>query len=118
MYAFYDMYDPRPQQTSVHHWGQAETVFNINQFKGQYARINVSGLGWVIAQVLDFNPGTQQVDLNVFIQGRPNYMKIHRRDLTGIVPLGFQPPPELFGSGYPGQGTYSGWGTQHSHRLY
>ncbi|MCQ6546619.1 hypothetical protein ACE2AI_22590 [Bacillus wiedmannii] len=45
-------------------------------------------------------------------------MKIHRRDLTGIVPLGFQPPPELFGSGYPGQGTYSGWGTQHSHRLY
>ncbi|MFN6590481.1 hypothetical protein ACK3XG_15305 [Bacillus sp. TD10] len=67
MYSFYDMYDPRPQQTSVHHWRQAETVFNINQFKDQYARINISGLGWVIAQVLDFNPGTQQVGLNVFI---------------------------------------------------
>lgn len=35
MYSFYDMYDPRPQQTSVHHWRQAETVFNINQFKNK-----------------------------------------------------------------------------------
>ena len=35
---------------------------------------------------------TNQVELNVYIEGRSSYMKINQKDLTGLLPLGPQSP--------------------------
>jgi len=94
----YPMPSPRQQghTTTPYGWDTLKTESNIKQFKGQYIRVQIPGLGWVIAQLLDFDSTTNQVELNVYIRGRPSYMKINQKDLTGLSPLGPQFPYELY----------------------
>ena len=84
------------QTTTPYAWDTLETESNIKQFKGQYIRIQIPELGRVIAQLLDFDSTTNQVELNVYIEGRSSYMKINQKDLTGLLPLGPQFPYELY----------------------
>jgi len=93
------MYDniSRHGQPMLHHWTSTEAMQNIAQYKGQYIRTSITGFGVVYAQLTDYNPTTGTVDLNVyFTPGRPpQFMQVNRKDLTAIVPLGYQPPPEI-----------------------
>ncbi|KKB36263.1 hypothetical protein [Bacillus thermotolerans] len=78
-------------------WSPEEASQNIGAYRGQYIRTSITGYGLVYAQLTDYHPHTGTVDLNVyFTPGRPpSFMRVNRNDLTGIVPLGFQPPPEI-----------------------
>ncbi|MGM0924670.1 MAG: hypothetical protein ACQEWW_26380 [Bacillota bacterium] len=78
-------------------WTPPEAAQNIAQYRGQYIRTAITGYGVVYAQLTDYNATTGIVDLNVyFTPGKPpSFMRVNRVDLTGIVPLGFQPPPEI-----------------------
>ncbi|MCY7850099.1 hypothetical protein [Bacillus haynesii] len=92
----YEMYSSR-QQPPAMLWTPAEATEYLAQYRGQYIRTSITGFGVVIAQLTDYNPTTGTVDLNVyFTPGRPpSFMRVNRQDLTAIVPLGFQPPPEI-----------------------
>lgn len=80
-----------------HDWTDPQAADYIAQYRGQYIRTSITGYGVVTAQLTDYNPTTGTVDLNVyFTPGRPpSFMRVNRQDLTAIVPLGFQPPPEI-----------------------
>ncbi|EFZ2114172.1 hypothetical protein BOY45_004110, partial [Shigella flexneri] len=91
---------PSGPPPGAYQWGPTETTENLAQFKNQYIRVNIDGMGWVVAQLLGTEPGGV-VTLNVFQKGdpTPQFMRINRKNLTGLTPLGFTPPPEIFGGG-------------------
>ena len=84
------------QQPVPYSWTSTETTENLDQFKNQYIRVNITGLGWVVAQLLGTEAGGV-VTLNVYFPGTtsPQFMRINRNELTGLVPLGFMPPAEV-----------------------
>lgn len=88
---------PQPHYPIAPHWGHTETHDNLEKFKNQYIRVHIVGMGWVVAQLLGTEPGGV-VTLNVYTPGNPvpGFYRINRRDLTGLSPLGFTPPPEIF----------------------
>lgn len=95
---YYSVYYSVPRQgPPAMLWTPVEATQNLAQYRGQYIRTAITGFGVVYAQLTDYNPATGVVDLNVyFTPGRPpQFMRVNRVDLTGIVPLGFQPPPEI-----------------------
>jgi len=79
--------------------------------KGQYVRIRVKRMGWMVAQVLGYKRRTQLVELNVFTPGsiQPQYMMINAQSISAIIPLGYQMPSDI-GSGIPGQDGYTSQG--------
>ncbi|MCF6800472.1 hypothetical protein L1M59_30650 [Bacillus sp. ET1] len=80
----------------------------LKQFKGQYIRVRIRRMGWVIAQVIDYKHRTQLLELNVYSGGTPQYMMINVRDIGTLIPLGYSAPPEIYGSGTPSPGGYPG----------
>ncbi|MCR8927517.1 hypothetical protein NLI92_002910, partial [Priestia megaterium] len=76
----------------------------IQGLVNQYVRIRISGVkGWKIAKVLGYKRRTQLVELSVFTAGspQPQYMMVNVRSVKALVPLGYNIPPELSGSGMP-----------------
>lgn len=104
-YNYYHVYRTQPTL-----WSPGEATQNLNQFQNQYIRVHITGLGWVVAQLLGFDAATGVVTLNVYRPGShvPEFMRINRAELTGLTPLGFTPPPEVTGGAGGGGGTPGG----------
>jgi hypothetical protein len=111
IYDFYDhpIYDDQWRQGISPVGGGYEPEFgggDLSRLKGQFIHARVRGMGWVIAQVLNYRGRSQLLELNIYLGGVPQYMLVNTRDISTLIPLGYQPPPELLGSmGSQGGGT-------------
>gem|GEM_PF-5438112 len=88
-------------------WDPPETAENLALYQYQYIRVHIRDMGWVVAQLLGVTPAGV-VTLNVYVPGsrQPQFLRINQADLTGLMPLGYNPPYDIYGSYDQNNGYY------------